>query len=99
MDRFCVTGPPTSFGDVTMPDREFDHGRVADFRRNAEEMLAPAQASGDPDIALSYLALAAQWRRLADLVDHLSDNPAQPTIIASSIGDNPDVDGETHARP
>ena len=72
-----------------MPDREFDPGRVAEFRKNAEAMLATAQASSDPGIALSYLALAAQWKRLADLVDHLGDNPALKVVIAASIGANP----------
>ena len=82
-----------------MPDRESATGRVVEFRRNAEEMLATAQASTDPNIALSYLALAAQWKRLADLVDHLGDNPALRTVMDSPIGDHSDVHGETHARP
>jgi len=69
-----------------MPDREFDPGRIAEFRRNAEEMLATAQASTDPDIALSYLALAAQWKRLADLVDHLGEDPALKVVTAALAG-------------
>ena len=64
--------------------------RVVEYRKLAQQMLAAADQAFDPMAGQAFLALAAQWERLAEEAEHgvryvaaKSDNaahrPARPT--------------------
>lgn len=44
-------------------------GRVAEYRKTAGQMTTAAAKATDPRIASAFIALAAQWERLADEVE------------------------------
>jgi len=49
-----------------MTDEEDPPADAAECARQAEEMRAAAEQAFDPAIAAQYLALAAEWLRLAE---------------------------------
>ena len=51
-----------------MNNGEQGRGRIAEYRENAAQMTTAAEKAIDPLIASAFLALAAQWERLAQEV-------------------------------
>jgi len=49
-----------------MDNGEQVSGRAAEYRKTARQMQTAAKKATDPAIASAFIALAAQWERLAD---------------------------------
>jgi len=67
--------------------------RVAEYRKTARQISIAAAKATDPAIASAFIALAAQWERLADEVERSSAFVSRDERLVARLGARP-VEGE-----